>query len=116
MTNVTYTGTADFQEFSAADFKKAGVEDQNKVRFANGESTEVSESAAEALTAEDGLFGGHSFELSQEDDESNEGTKAEKKAAAKKSASSSGTIQQTDETSTSGPTSTGKGTSTQGSR
>lgn len=74
MTNVTYTGESDFQVFSSADFKKAKVEDQNKVTFAKGVPQEVSEAAAKALTSEDGVFGRHSFELSDEDETTDEAT------------------------------------------
>ena len=112
MTKVIYTGTADFQEFSKADFEKAGVEDQNKVRFAKGEPTEVSDSAAEALLAtkeDESIFFDHSFEAADDDeggDSDTESTtsRARKKAAARSAASASDA----------GTGSTGAGTSTGG--
>lgn len=66
---VVYTGSSDFQEFDANDFKKAEVENQKKIRFAKGEPTEVSEEAGQALTASSGIFGGHSFEVAPDEDQ-----------------------------------------------
>lgn len=69
MMKVSYTGTSDFQEFSAADFKKAGVEGQNKVSFPKGVPTKVSDEAGQALISDEGVFGRHSFEQVDEADE-----------------------------------------------
>lgn len=80
-TKVVYTGTADFQEFSAADFQKADIEDQKKVVFAKGEAVEVSDAAAEALTSNEGIFGGHSFELEKTDEPDSEADAGEDKAS-----------------------------------
>lgn len=66
MSEVTYTGSSDFQIFSAADFEKADVKDQNKVTFAKGVPTEVSKSAAKALVSDDGIFGPYSFEEAEQ--------------------------------------------------
>lgn len=73
---VKYTGTSDFQEFGAADFKKADIE-QGKLRFAQGEPKEVSDEVGQALISSEGIFGDHSFEeVSEEkgdfDDEDDE--------------------------------------------
>ena len=65
---VIYTGKADFQEFSAEDFKKGGVEDQRKVSFPNGVPIEVSEAAGKALTSDEGLFAQDSFKVHEEDE------------------------------------------------
>lgn len=67
-----YTGTADFQEFSAADFKKAGVDDARKVRFARGEATEVDDAVGEALVSKEGVFGDFKFEAVEDDEEESE--------------------------------------------
>lgn len=72
MTKVIYTGTSDFQTFDANDFKKANVEDQEKVTFAKDEPTEVSDSAAKALTSEEGIFGLHQFKLEDKTPETSE--------------------------------------------
>lgn len=70
---VKYTGTADFQEFSAADFKKAGVEGK-KVSFPRGEAVEVSDEVGQALVSDEGLFGGHSFEeVNDEEEQADDG-------------------------------------------
>lgn len=49
MPNLTYTGRADVREFTAADFKRLGVEDAKKTTFHNGEAVEVDEAVAEVL-------------------------------------------------------------------
>lgn len=61
MSRVVYNGTSDFQEFGPEDFVKAGIDDQEGVRFARGEATEVSAAAAKALLDSEGLFGDFSF-------------------------------------------------------
>lgn len=100
---VKYTGTSDFQEFSKADFEKAGVEDQGKVRFAKDEPKDISESAAEALLSKDGVFGDYSFEEADEDDEPRSAPSENTDADAPVNESSDA------------PTDTGRGTSTRGS-
>lgn len=73
MSQVKYTGSSDFQIFEKKDFEKAGVDDQGKVTFARGEPTEVTESAAQALTSTDrdeSIFYAHSFV--EVDEEGNE--------------------------------------------
>lgn len=111
---VKYTGTSDFQEFSAADFSKAGVE-QRKLSFARGEVVEVDDAVGEALTstdADESIFWDFSFEQVEDDEESDasaEELKAQKKAA-KKAAPPQGSS--SSDTATSG---TGTGTSTGGS-
>lgn len=115
---VQYTGNADFQEFSAADFKKAEVDDQHKVRFAKGEPTEVSDAAGEALISEEGIFGQHSFEKVEDEGEAksesndvNEDVNLVEDAPAEegKAATTEGTA---DSTTTAGTRSTGRGSST----
>jgi hypothetical protein len=66
---VKYTGTSDFQEFGAEDFKKADVNNQKKVVFAKGEPTEVSPQAGKALLSDEGLFGPYAFEEVEEKEE-----------------------------------------------
>jgi hypothetical protein len=120
MTKVIYDGPSDFQEFSAADFKKADVEGK-KVKFAQGEPTEVPDEVAQALLSEEGIFGDFKFSASEEDDEEivdDEGEgegdpvadaqlpKSGKKAKTKGTATPGGD--------TGGPTSTGAGSSTAG--
>lgn len=46
---VIYTGNTDVRILTAADFKRLGVEDQNKVELHYGEPTTVSAAAAEVL-------------------------------------------------------------------
>lgn len=46
---VRYTGTSDFRELGAADFKKFGVEGGRKTTFAQDEATEVDDSLWPAL-------------------------------------------------------------------
>lgn len=58
---VQYSGTSDVQEFSKADFAKAGVE-QNMLRFRRGEAVEVPSAVADALLSPNGVFGGYSFD------------------------------------------------------
>lgn len=113
MTQVVYNGTADFQEFGKADFEKANV-DHGKVRFANGEPTEVPDEVAEVLTSKEGIFGDFAFKLVENDadeedpgdfDEEAETARAQKKAAKKsgrKVENDSGTLQQTDTTTAGG--------------
>lgn len=114
---VKYTGKSDFQEFSAADFKKAEVDDQNKVSFPKGEAVEVSDAAGEALTSKEGIFGQHSFEQ-VEDEASDEGqlefdadaeVVQDPPAESGKAAKTEGTA---DATATAGTRSTGRGSST----
>ena len=95
--NVKYTGTSDFQEFSAADFKKAGVEGK-KTSFPQGESVEVDDSVGQALIAKDGIFGDFSFEEvndeeEQADDSGSNGSDAED-AAEGSAMTDSGSLQQ----------------------
>ena len=59
--NVKYMGTSDFQEFSAADFDKAGVQGK-KLSFARGASVEVDDAVGEALISKEGTFGDYAFE------------------------------------------------------
>lgn len=134
---IAYTGTADFQEFSKADFKKAGIEDAKALRFAQGEPVEVDDELGEALTDSEGIFGDHSFtnlddvEEGDTDEQTLENQrevaeKATKRTTRKASSTSdaggpstSGKTATTASTSDagstdSGPRSTGKGTSTSG--
>ena len=97
MTFITYDGPSDYQEFGAADFKKADI-DQGKLVFQRGVPKEVSDEVAEALTSTDAdespIF--HDFSFSEAEDpkeaeaeeEAAQTKSTKKKAAAKKSASS----------------------------
>ena len=116
---VKYTGKSDFQEFSAADFKKAEVDDQNKVSFPKGEAVEVSDAAGEALISKEGVFGQHSFEQVEDEAETksaedenagnDEGVVETEPATSGKAASTEGTA---DATATTSTRSTGRGSST----
>jgi len=69
---VMYKGPSDFQEFSAADLKKAGIEDGKKVRFANGEPTEVDDAVGQKLVStdpEDNILHDYNFVEVDEDGE-----------------------------------------------
>ena len=66
---IVYAGTADFKEFSAADFKKAGLEDQKKIVFQPGVVVEVSDEVGQALIADEGLFATDSFQEVADDEE-----------------------------------------------
>lgn len=69
ITEVVYTGTSDAQEFAPYDFKKAGIEDvEETLHFRQGQPTEVNQLVAEALTAEDGVFGDFPFRMATEED------------------------------------------------
>lgn len=137
MRTIAYVGTSDFQEFSKADFEKAGIEDAKSVRFARFEPTEVSAEIAEVLVnRNDTVFDDFLFEdLTEvgEDAETNAeqlveqgveaekaGKKAEKKAAKASDSSSPETAGKAAKTQgaspdgTGGPTSTGAGSSTGG--
>lgn len=133
---VAYTGTSDFQEFSAADFEKAGIEDGKKIKFAQGKPTEVDDAIGEALVSKEGFFGDYSFEslddveegdtdAETEENERKAARKAAKKSAKKAAESSdasgaptSGDVEAQSAGGTpgaSGPSSTGRGSSTSGS-
>jgi hypothetical protein len=73
---VKYTGNADFQVFSAADFKKADLE-QNQLKFAKGEPKKVKDEVGQALTSEDGIFGDFSFEEVTDDGEAADNSEAD---------------------------------------
>lgn len=60
MKTIEYTGTADFKEYTAADFKKADIEGK-KVVFQPGVPVEVDDEIADALTSNEGLFGEELF-------------------------------------------------------
>jgi hypothetical protein len=66
---VVYAGTSDFREFSAADFKKGGFEDQKKLVFEPGVVVEVDDELGAALVGDEGLFGPEPFEEVGEDEE-----------------------------------------------
>ncbi len=73
MTEVIYNGPSDAYELDKADFKKADVEDQNKIRFDRGIPTEVSDAAAQALTEKgNAIFGEHDFSLVESEEEAEE--------------------------------------------
>lgn len=118
MSKVTYTGSSDFQIFTSADFKKGGVDDQNKVTFTRGEPTEVSDAAAAALTGEEGVFGPYLFEASDESETADTGFGDEADpnpqvgdapATSGEAATTEGT---TSSATTAGTRSTGRGSST----
>lgn len=64
---VIYTGTADLQLFSKADFAKAGVE-HKATQFPHGEPVEVSDEVGQLLTSDDGVFGLHLFKEAPEEE------------------------------------------------
>lgn len=68
MKAIVYDGTADFQEFSSADFKKADV-DQDKLVFPRGKAVAVEDGVADALLSKDGIFGDHKFREPKKGDE-----------------------------------------------
>lgn len=66
--DVIYTGTSDFQEFDPEDFKKAGIDQDKKVRFPRGEPREVSDEVGRALISEEGIFGDFPFSVPDDSD------------------------------------------------
>jgi membrane protein involved in colicin uptake len=112
MTFITYDGPSNFQEFSAADFNKADIE-QNKLVFERGVPKEVSDEVAQALTSTDPekspIFHDFAFSMADDEEEADDEAKAaKKKAAAKKSAAKKAATSQT----ASGSQSEGSGDST----
>lgn len=71
--DVIYMGTADFQEFGPEDFQKANIEQDKRVRFPRGEAREVSDEVGTALVSDEGVFGDFEFveadELTEEQQE-----------------------------------------------
>jgi hypothetical protein len=115
---IIYDGTADFQEYGAADFKKEDIEGK-KVVFPKGEAVEVDDAVGELLLNPEGtVFAGVQFKAAEEDDEalSPEEAKAAKKASSRSSRSvpdnPGATLQQSDDASgPSGATGATSGTS-----
>lgn len=113
---VKYTGTADVQEFGAADFSKANVEGK-KTSFPRGKAVEVSDEVGALLTGKDDpIFGDYSFEEVNDDgDDSSEREAGSEPGAGSDEAGADdeGVTPATgDSGGTSGPSSTGRGTST----
>lgn len=111
-TYITYDGPSDFQEFGAADFAKADIE-QTKLVFQRGVPKEVSEEVAQALTSTDAeespIFHDFAFSIAEDEEEADDEAKgAKKKAAAKKAAAKKAAASQT----ASGSQSEGSGDST----
>lgn len=65
---IKYTGTADFKVYTAADFKKAGLDGAKKITFSRDEPTEVDDAVGELLTSKEGLLGPEFFEEVDEDE------------------------------------------------
>lgn len=102
---VEYYGTADFKEYTAADFKKAGIENAKKVVFQPATPIELPAEVADALVSKEGLFGEELFkeiprEIAEGDDypdvqEANaDASKAKKGSAAKSVPSNPGATAQ----------------------
>ena len=116
---VKYTGTSDFRELGAADFKKAGIENQKKIVFAQGEVTEVDDEVGKALIANEGLFQYDDFEEVTDEEQPKAGVEEQDAADDKQVDNESGTVQEStgDAAAPAEPaTSTTSTTGTRGSR
>lgn len=96
---ITYDGPSNFQEFGAADFKKADIE-QGKLVFERGVPKEVEDEVADVLTSTDAedspIFHAFAFSEAEDHEEADDEAKAaKKKAAAKKSAAKKAAASQT---------------------
>lgn len=114
---VIYTGKSDFQEFDANDFKKAGIDGQKKVKFAQGEPTEVSDEAGQALVGAEGIFGPYSFKAHEENEstsEKNSDDGEENPSALEQTELADEGLEATNEGSAPAVKSTGRGSSTRG--
>lgn len=89
---VIYTGTADLQLFSKADFAKAGVE-HKATQFPHGEPVEVSDEVGQLLIADDGVFGLHLFKEAPEEEAPE--TKSDEEAPKDQSTDSGGDLSST---------------------